>query len=292
MKPERISQWHYPLFGIGWIFAMIFLWNLTMSHSATAQTISVVRNNAVASYWEWSAFWGIDGLDFPLATYKSGKTIRAMVFYSEEVGPDDPYWGFCSEEIGVCHVYLAWADNSVYQSIGTRIRKGETAETAFIRFQRQQFLSDETAKELARLGSSRGRLLFDISEEEKKRLDSLNPNVVASKVGNRIQTNITTIRLPVLSLPAAALNKIKNQFVEDLIRGQGKGPCKVIVPFADKHAPLVPVLTICPGQRGIQFWRKVDDSWIATAGGWMQQQDILRRFEPRIRKYASLTVVP
>ncbi len=37
---------------------------------------------------------------------------------------------------------------------------------------------------------------------------------------------------------------------------------------------------------------KNGDRWIATAGGWMTHTDILRRFEPLIRKHASLTVRP
>jgi len=109
---------------------------------------------------------------------------------------------------------------------------------------------------------------------------------------NRLRTMIQTITLPALGVPEAIRRRSANRFVEDLIRAQGKGECEVIVPFADAHSPHVPVLSLCPGVRGIQFMRKVDDEWVATGGGWMTGKDILRRFVPLIRKHASLTVKP
>lgn len=250
------------------------------------QVVPQDRFTAVKRYWEWSSYWGIDGLDFPQAVYRPGKSFRALVFSSEEVRPGDPYWGFCSRKLGVCQAYSAWSDHTVYEARGTRMRKAETEEAALRRFQQQQFLSDQEAKDLS--GPPGPRLLARPPAGTGTGGGSSAP----SRYENLLRTMIQTITLPALGAPEAIQRRSQNPFVENQILAQGKGECTVIVPFADVHSPLVPVLSVCPNERGIQFMRKDGDEWVATAGGWMTGEDILRRFEPLIRKQASLTVRP
>ena len=245
------------------------------------------RVPAVERYWEWSAYWGPGGLDFPEAKYRSGRTFRALTFASQVAGGGGPYWGFCSRELGVCQAYFAWADHTVYQSGFTRLRVNESERSALDRFQSQEFLSDEEASGLIEQRDLPRLFLLELPEGHTFEDESSSGNDE-----NHLWTREDSITLPALGLPEAIKRRSANHFVEELIRAQGKGECTVIVPFADSHSPHVPVFSDCPGEKGIQFLRKDDDGWIATAGGWMTDRRTLRRFEPRIRKHASLTVTP
>lgn len=167
------------------------------------------------------------------------------------------------------------------------MNKGETEQAALRRFQGQDFASDQEAAALGTVPRE-PRLILGIPEHKG------GPDKAASSnsFGNRLRVSAQTITLPALGIPEAIRQRRTNRFVEDLIRSQGKGGCMVVVPFADLHSPLVPVLSLCPGRRGIQFMRKDGDSWAPTAGGWMTDDETLRRFEPLIRKHASLTIMP
>lgn len=59
------------------------------------------RFTAVKHYWEWSAYWGFEGLDFPLAQYRAMTSFKALTFSADYGGL---YWGFCSKSLGVCQV--------------------------------------------------------------------------------------------------------------------------------------------------------------------------------------------
>src|SRR5262249_628330 len=104
------------------------------------------RFDAVKRYWEWSAYWRLEGLDFPLATYKPGLTIKALVFRSAETRTNlsfQPYWGFCSITLGIWQAYSAWGNSTVFAAQATRIRPGENEQSALMRFERQEFTSDD-----------------------------------------------------------------------------------------------------------------------------------------------------
>jgi len=250
------------------------------------QVVPAERFAAVKRYWEWSSYWGIDGLNFPQAVYSPGKSFRALVFFSEEVRPGEPYWGFCSQELAVCQAYSAWPDHTVYEARGTRMGKAETEEAGLKRFRQQQFLSHQEGTDLS--GPPGPHLLAG----PPGGTTAGGGASTGSSYENRVRTMVQAITLPALGVPEAIRRRSANRFVEDVIRAQGKGECTVIVPFADVHSPLVPVLSLCPGERGIQFMRKDGDEWVATAGGWMTSEDIFRQFEPLIQKHASLTVKP
>ena len=243
---------------------------------------------AVVRYWEWSAYWSPNGLDFPNASYKPGLEFSALVFYRGQTYGDAAYWGFCSRRLGVCQAYSAQADGSVDQAAGLRMRKGETASAAFRRFQRQEFQANEVAK-FAEWHRAGPRLLAGLPEGESTGAGS-------SQLGNEEEVQVRTlfrkVRLPALRLPEAIRQRAANRFVEGFVRAQAERQCSVTVPFADHHAPLVPVLYDCPGSRGIQFMRKNEETWYETAGGWMEDGITVRQLVPRIRKYASLILKP
>ena len=109
---------------------------------------------------------------------------------------------------------------------------------------------------------------------------------------DRLITTIQVITLPRLRAPEAIRDRKVNKFVENLIRSQVGGDCTVIVPFADLHSPLVPVLSVCAESRGIQFMRKDGDEWVASVGGWVSSGEVLNHFEPLVKRHASLVVSP
>lgn len=284
MKPSLRNLWingKVP----GRLFTAVVIWLLSAQLNGL-QAVPPERFAAVKRYWEWSAYWGIDGLDFPQATYRPGRSFRALVFSSDNVQLGKAYWGFCSRELSLCQVYSTWPDHTVYQARGTRMRKVETEAVALKRFQEQEFLSDQEAKNIS--GLQGVHLLAGPPDGTANGRDA----PTASADENALRTTVQTIKLPALGDPEAIRHRSANRFVDDWIRAQGKGKCTVIVPYSDVHSPLVPVLSLCPGEHGIQFMRKDGDEWIATAGGWMTNEDIVRRFEPLIRNHASLTVRP
>jgi hypothetical protein len=250
-------------------------------------TLHEERFAAVQRYWEWSAYWRPDGLDFPQSVYRPNQSFRALVFLSEEryLGFRKPYWGFCSQELGVCQAYSAWPDQTVEDSRGIRIRRGETDEAALNRFRLQGFTSDREMRSLDRVSSPRllaGTETTSLGASQGKE----------DSTEDRLITTIQVITLPRLRAPEAIRDRKVNKFVENLIRSQVGGDCTVIVPFADLHSPLVPVLSVCAESRGIQFMRKDGDEWVASVGGWVSSGEVLNHFEPLVKRHASLVVSP
>lgn len=120
----------------GKVFVTALVWLVGVVPLKGLQAVSTDRFAAVKRYWEWSSYWGIDGLDFAQAVYRTGRSFRALVFFSEDTHPGDPYWGFCSRDLQTCQVYFAWPDNTIFEARSIRMRKTETEENALRRLQR------------------------------------------------------------------------------------------------------------------------------------------------------------
>ncbi len=204
------------------LVAATIFWLCGLGHLSGAQVVSADRFAAVKRYWEWSSYWGIDGLDFPLAGYRPGKSFRALIFFSEEILLGDPYWGFCSRDLGVCQAYSAWPDHSVYDARATRMKPSETEESALKRFRKQEFRSDEEAKAIALIGPRVPRLLLEPPEGQGTKAGPITPDSATSPYENRVRTVAATITLPDLGVPEVIRRRSANRFVENEILAQGR----------------------------------------------------------------------
>jgi len=253
-----------------------------------------VRFEAVKQYWEWSSYFGLDGLDFPSLKYQAGRSFQALIFF-DQMPAGNPkgwyssaYWGFCSTEVGICQAYGGNWDGTVDQARGTKIKKGEREEVALKRFRESGFSSDEDGPPAA-----------------PTVLTSPPANTPASRGGvvltqpvpvdpYDIRTRRGQIILPKLDLPAAVRQKISNADAQQAVQATydpQKARCTTIVPFADERAPYIPILNDCQDGPSILQIRK-ENGWSFTAGGFFQDKAILNRLAPRIRSNASLVLKP
>jgi hypothetical protein len=268
-----------------------FIWVTFVYFSGTCvlsawQGFPVDRYKAVTRYWEWSNYFGPDGLDYPGARYRPGRSFDVLVFFVENFSFGGPYWGFCSRDLQVCQSYFAEPDHSVFSSSAIRMHANETEAAALARFRQQDFASAQEAE--AEMLYSNGPRLLGAPPGE---IAIIEPSASSDESPEPLQTSVQRILLPKLGIPGAVRNRQKNDFIESAIQAHanihGVSSCTTTVPYADEHAFAVPVLIDCPDERGIQFWIKHENEWNPTAGGWMPQPEVYRQFAPRIRRHAS-----
>jgi hypothetical protein len=258
------------------------------------------RVEAVKRYWEWSSYFGVDGLEFPLVKYQPGKSFPALIFF-DQIPTRNPegwygpaYWGFCSAEIGICHAYGGFGDGTVDQVHGTKIRKGETEEQALRRFRQTEFADDEDGPpapptvpipQTPPAPSTTGSRAIDLTG-----ITSPSPN------GDQfdIRTRRGQITLPKLELPAAVRRKVSNAKAERAAREAlytPNGGCVVTVPYADERAAAIPMLVECRSGIEVTYARKgPGGDWHFSQGGLVEDKVIIDRLAPRIRSNASLVL--
>lgn len=247
-----------------------------------AQREITQRQKLVFKFWEWTNFWGIDGVEFPEASYTPGKRISGLQFYSAEVSPGLPCWGFCSSQMGVCQACFVRLDGVVLIGKAIRLYKGESEVRGFNRFRAQQFMN---ALE-ARLGRETLDLRMKIDASGQSHTSKLSQDSRATD--QLIRTWKGPLRFPVLSTPLEVLRRKSNERVQALVKKAGAGNCEVLVPYADEETPYLPVVSTCPNESGVQFWRKENNDWAAAPSDWMTDPRIYQRYKQLAAKYTSL----
>jgi hypothetical protein len=256
------------------------------------------RFEAVKQYWEWSSYFGVDGLDFPLLKYQPGKSFQALIFFDEipreGVGSmtwySKAHWGFCSSEIGICQAYGAFGDGTVDQGSGTKMKKGETEEASYRRFRQSDFSSDEDGPPITTL----------VPPQESQTPPTAGVPVIdlsraAPQIDHyKIHTRRGSITLPRLDLPIAVRRKMSNAKAERAVREAlytPNGGCVVTVPYADERAFAIPMLVECRGKTEVTYAQKgPGGDWYFSHGGLVQDKSIINRLAPRIRSAASLVL--
>jgi hypothetical protein len=277
-------------------FRVTFVLIIAVAVVASAQTgVEAKRFEAIRNYWEWSSYLGVNGLDFPFASFRSGSSFSALVFFDDyPVGPrgqgySSAYWGFCSSEIALCHAYAADADGAVSYAYGTRIGRRETEELALARFRAQGFEESATPPP-ARSGpppSSTGGV----------GRPAIDPLIVGAVPGDpyTIRTLRRRITLPTIGIPSAVKRKVSNLKAESevkkaLYQPNSRSGCTIVVPFADERVARLPVLVDCPKGSSVTIVSKRGEEWSFTHGGLIENRSIIDRLAPRIRASASLTL--
>jgi hypothetical protein len=202
------------------------------------------RFEAVKQYWEWSSYFGLDGLDFPSLKYQPGMNFQAVIFF-DQMPTGNPkgwyssaYWGFCSTEVGICQAYGGDWEGTVQQARGTKIRQGENLEVALKRFRESGFSSDEDGP------PAPPTVLVSPPVNPSTTRGGLALTQPSSGDAYDIRTRRGRISLPKLDLPAAVRLRISNADAEQAVKvlyDPPKARCTTIVPFADEHAPYIPI---------------------------------------------------
>jgi hypothetical protein len=250
-----------------------------------------VRFAAVKHYWEWSSYFGVDGVDFPGARYQPGMSFHALVFVDTDLldsaasnsGDGSPaYWGFCSTELGVCQSYVAYADGAVNYANSIKILPRETVETAFTRFEMAEFSNAASIAPIPSQPSSQGGGSVAVLSQPRP------PEVF------NVRTIQRTITLPTLGLPVAVRQKLSNSTAERAVKemlyrpGSNSG-CTISVPYADEHLAAIPVLVDCRTKRTINVAsRGPEGTWYFSHNGFIEDPSIVSRLAPRIERNASL----
>lgn len=258
------------------------------------------RFESVKQYWEWSSYFGVDGLDFPLIKYQPGKSFQALIFFDEipreGVGSMNWYskahWGFCSAQIGICQAYGAFGDGTVDQGSATKIKKGETEEIALSRFRKADFSPDQDdppppatilvpPQQPVTPPTTRAPVI-DLSRDAPQ-IDHYN-----------IRTRRRSLALPKLDLPMAVRRKMSNTKAERAVReglNTASGGCVVTVPYADERAFAIPMLVECRGRAEVTYAQKgPGGDWYFSHGGLVEDKATINRLAPRIRSNASLVL--
>ncbi len=280
------------------VFLIAVLTSLAMTSGQEAGE-DQARFEAVKQYWEWSSYFGVDGLEFPLLEYQPAKSLQALIFF-DQIPTRNPegwygtaYWGFCSAEIGICHAYGGFGDGTIDQVHGTKIRKGETEEQALRRFRQTEFADDEDGPpapptvlipQTPPAPTTPGRRAIDLTGTSPA------PN------GDQfdIRTRRGQITLPKLELPSAVRRKVSNVKMERAAREALYRPnsgCVVTVPYADERAFAIPVLVECRSGTEVTYAQKgPGGDWYFSHGGLVKDKAVIDRLVPRIRSNASLVL--
>jgi hypothetical protein len=253
-----------PILKKGISLFLVILTILIVRSQASQTNEDERRFERIKNYWEWSSYFGVDGVDFPAGRYQEGKTFRAVVFFDSL--PSAVYWGFCSKELGICQAYFGHEDGTIFKATGIRVSENETDESALKRFQDWGF-SDRPSP-----SPHTGYDIHDLHE---------------------------IVSLPKLELPEAVIHKTRNTKLEQAVREQlytPSAPCTITVPFAGEHIFEVPILTECSTRSDINFASRSESGTFSFShGGYVEGswgKSIVTRLAPRIRANASLVLKP
>jgi hypothetical protein len=276
---------------------LVFVISLSIASVIPAQTSSdAKRFDAISNYWEWSSYFGINGLDFPATQYRNGLSFSALVFYDDFPvdrsggGYSKAYWGFCSAEIGTCQSYAASSDGAVDFAHGIRIQRGETEELALARFRSWEFAEGPIRSPTVSKAQP--------SSEGAGKLPTIDPGIGGRPV-QPDQFTIRTLRrkitLPAIGIPSAVKRKVSNSKAESevrkfLFKPNSRSGCTIVVPYADDRVAKLPVLVECPKNSSITIVSKRGDEWFFTHGGLVEDKSTIDRLAPHIRASASLTL--
>ena len=266
---------------------------LVVAVSAQAN-LDLKRFDAISNYWEWSSYFGVDGLDFPLAKYREGSSFSALVFLDDYpldrtgYGSSEGYWGFCSLEIRVCQAYNADSNGAVKQAHGTKMRSGETEEQALARFRMQGFEQEWAGP-------------APVSKTQPSSQGTGGPPTIDPLAGPvsvdpyTIRTIRRRVTLPTLGIPSAIRSKLSNSKAESEVKRvmyepNSRSGCTIVVPFADNRVGNLPVLVDCPKGTSVTVMSKHHDDWFFTHGGVVEGKATIDRLASRIRASASLTL--
>lgn len=258
---------------------------------ADAQIGDMIRERdrhiaTVRRYWEWMAYWSIDGIDFPGAKYRPGFQERVLSIHALE-GWADPYFAFCSVGLGVCQAYFTLEDGAVCRANSIRLRPRESREAALLRFAAQDFRGDS-----------------DIATLNYQIFPPPRPTVsLEGKTANRIlvvrdiefAVVDSDMKLHPLGVPEATRGRYRNPILEKNVAAEPRGPCKVLVPHSDKFSMVVPVVYKCPNGGGVQVMLRSDvagvgATWVATVGHSTKDPATVRRYELLVRQHLSVII--
>lgn len=240
------------------------------------QSSSSIRFQNVRRFWEWSQYWGVNGLEFLGADYpKSNLKVRAVTFASKPAFPSVyPYWGFCSEQLRVCQAYNAWEDGVVYLGAGIKLAQGESGMDGYTRFLNRRFHGDDSGP-----------------------LENLWPEPGDPSI--EIAVTVETLGFQPLREPGSVRLKTRNLRAEQAyflgLKQAGVSPettCVTTIPFSDEYAPSIPILTECPDFTSIQVFRRSAMEWVFTVGGSLTHPEGISRLRNRILSNAALKLGP
>jgi hypothetical protein len=272
------------------ILAVALPANIVQLHSQTRTPALEPVPASVERYWEWTAYWDESGLSFPGTRYRAGESVRAIIFVPAPDGNPFLKWGFCSNQLGVCHAYVGYDDGTVNGVDHEPVRAGESGNAALARLLWDKYgelhLEDDQ-------GPANGPPSLVIGPMPERRRPPKSSASADLERRYKIKIHAGVFVLPRVRLPEAIRLRTANRLAEDEVRRiQARHNlttgCTIVVPYADQSYLLVPVLFECAGGRSLQLLSKGIDYWYPTVGGSFGDGPVIAHYGPKIWRNASL----